>query len=330
MKALVVRTFGAPDGLAIERLPTRAPGTDEVLVDVRAAGVNFPDLLVIGGTYQVLPPLPFTPGKECAGVVKAVGQNVTLFKPGDRVMVQVEYGAFTQQIVAKQKHCHVIPDAMSFPIAGAMGVTFMTAYLALVERAAVKPGEVVLVTGAAGGVGLAAVQIAKALGAIVLAAVSSPDKAAAATACGADRIICVNVPDLHNNLREQVYAAVGKRGVDVILDNVGGDVFDAALRAIAWSGRLLVIGFTSGRVPQIKAGTILVKNISIIGFNTRDYRDDHPVQFGAARQQLLDMWAAGKLSPRIMATFPLERYAEALALVRNREVIGKVVLTMDE
>lgn len=329
MKALVVRQFGVADGHSIEELPTPVPGSDEVLVEVRAAGVNFPDLLVVGGTYQVLPPLPFTPGKECAGIVRAAGPNAARFKPGDRVMVQVEYGAFTQQMAAKQKHCHLMPDGMSFPVAGAMGVTYLTAYLALVERAALKRGETVLVTGAAGGVGLAAVQVARALGATVLAAVSSPEKAAAATASGAHHIIQVKVPDLRDSLREQVHAAVGRRGVDVILDNVGGDVFDAALRAIAWSGRLLVIGFASGRVPEIKAGTILVKNISIIGFNTRDYRDDHPEQFAAARQRLLDMWAAGELSPRISATFPLERYAEAMALIKNRNVIGKVVLTMD-
>jgi NADPH2:quinone reductase len=171
------------------------------------------------------------------------------------------------------------------------------------------------------------VQIANALGATVLAAVSSPEKAAAAKASGADHIINVSVPDLRNALREQVYAAVGKRGADVILDNVGGEVFDACLRAIAWSGRMLVVGFTSGRVPEIKAGLVLVKNISVIGMQISDYRDRQPEKFRAVRQQLLDMCSAGKLKPHVMATFPLERYAEALALLRERKVIGKVVLT---
>jgi NADPH2:quinone reductase len=327
MKALVVKQFGALDALAIEERPAPGPGAGEVLVDVRAAGVNFPDLLVIGGTYQHLPPLPFIPGKECAGVVKAVGSCVTLVKPGDRVMVQIEHGAFAQQVVAQQINCHAIPDSMDFPSAAALGLTYMTAHFALVERAGLKPGEVVLVTGAAGGVGLATVQIAKALGATVLAAVSSPDKAAVARASGADHIIDVSVPDLKNKLREQVFAAVGKRGADVILDNVGGDIFDAALRAIAWSGRMLVIGFTSGRIPEIKAGLILVKNISVIGMQISDYRDRQPEKFRAVRQQLLDMCSAGKLKPHVMATFPLERYAEALALVKDRKVIGKVVLT---
>ena len=324
MKALVVKQFGA---LSVEEFPAPVPGAGEVLVDVRAAGVNFPDLLVIAGTYQHLPPLPFIPGKECSGVVNAVGANVKLVKPGDRVMVQIEYGAFAQQVVAKELQCHVIPDAMGFPEAAVLGLTYMTAYFALTERTALKPGEVVLVTGAAGGVGLAAVQIAKTFGATVLAAVSSPEKAAAAKASGADHIINVSVPDLRNALREQVYAAVGKRGADVILDNVGGEVFDACLRAIAWSGRMLVVGFTSGRVPEIKAGLVLVKNISVIGMQISDYRDRQPEKFRAVRQQLLDMCSAGKLKPHVMTTFPLERYAEALALLRERKVIGKVVLT---
>ena len=327
MKALVARQFGALDALTIEDLPAPVPGAGEVLVDVRAAGVNFPDLLVIGGKYQHLPTLPFVPGKECAGIVKAIATGVKLVKPGDRVTVLIEHGAFAQQVVAAESLCNVIPAAMDFPAGAALGLAYVTAYFALVERAALKSGETLLVTGAAGGVGLAAVQIAKALGATVLAAVSSPDKAAAATASGADHIIDVSVPDLKNKLREQVYAAVGKRGADVILDNVGGDVFDAALRAIAWSGRMLVIGFASGRIPEIKAGLILVKNISVIGMQISDYRDRQPGKFHAARQHLLDMCSAGKLKPHVMATFPLERYAEALALVRDRKVIGKVVLT---
>jgi len=329
MKALVVRQFGTLDSPAVEVRPAPVPGAGEVLVDVHAAGINFPDLLVIAGTYQHLPPLPFIPGKECAGIVNSVGAGVERVMPGDRVMVQIEHGAFAQQVVAKELQCHVIPAAMDFPSAAALGLTYMTAHFALVERAALKPGEVVLVTGAAGGVGLAAVQLAKSLGATVLAAVSSPEKAAAAKAGGADHIIDVSVPDLKTNLREQVYAAVGKRGVDVVFDNVGGDVFDAALRAVAWCGRMLVIGFASGRIPEVKAGLILVKNISLIGMQISDYRDRQPEKFRAVRQQLLDMCTAGKLKPHVMATFPLERCAEALALVKDRKVIGKVVLTTD-
>ena len=327
MKALVVKQFGAPETLVIEERPTPVPGAGEVLVDVHAAGVNFPDLMVIAGTYQNLPPLPFIPGKECAGVVTDVGPGVTLVKPGDRVMVLIEHGAFAEQVVAKQVNCLAIPDAMSFPEAAAMGLSYMTAYFALVERAQLKPGETVLVTGAAGGVGLAAVQIAKALGAEVLAAVDSPEKAAMAKANGAAHIVDTAVADLRNGLREQVFAATAKRGADVILDQVGGDVFDACLRAIAWCGRIVVIGFASGRVPELKAGHILVKNIAVIGLQISDYRDRQPERFRAMRQQLLDLYSAGKIKPRVMMTYALKDVAQALAAVKDGKVIGKVVLT---
>ena len=327
MKALLVKKFGALDTLALEECPSPRPGAGEVLIDVHAAGVNFPDLLVIQGKYQFLPPLPFSPGKECAGVVNGVGPGVARIKPGDRVMGLIEYGAYAQQVVAKAVNCQLIPARMSFPEAAAMGLTYMTAHFALVERAAIKPGESVLVTGAAGGVGFATVQVAKALGATVLAAVSSKDKAAAARAGGADHIIDTGVPNLRDALREQVYAAVGKSGVDVVIDSVGGDVFDACLRAIAWSGRLIVVGFAGGRIPEIKAGLILVKNISVIGLQFSDYRDRQPEKCVAAREQLFSLYSAGKLKPHVMATFPLERYMEALALMRDRQVIGKVVLT---
>lgn len=329
MKALLVREFGALDTLALEECASPRPGAGEVLIDIHAASVNFPDLLVIQGKYQVLPPLPFSPGKECAGVVNAVGPGVAQFMPGDRVIAQIEYGAYAQQVVAGAANCHVIPAPMSFPEAAAMWLTYMTAHFALVERAALKAGEIVLVTGAAGGVGSATVQIAKALGATVLAAVSSHDKAAAARAGGADHIVDTNVPNLRDALREQVHAAVGKRGVDVVVDSVGGDVFDACLRAIAWCGRLVVVGFAGGRIPEIKAGHILVKNISVIGLQFSDYRDRQPQKCFAAREQLFDLYNAGKLKPHVMATFPLARYMEALALVRDRKVIGKVVLTTD-
>jgi len=324
MKALVVKQFGE---LAVEDRPAPAPGTDEVLVDVRAAGVNFPDLMVIGGTYQFLPSLPFIPGKECAGVVNAVGADVKLFKPGDRVMMQIEYGAFAQQVVAKQMNCHAIPDAMSFTAAAAMGLSYMTAYFALVERAQLKPGETVLVTGAAGGVGLAAVQIAKALGATVLAAVDSPEKAAVAKANGAEHVIDTTVADLRSALREEVFAVTKKRGADVVLDQVGGDLFDACLRAVAWCGRIVVIGFASGRIPEIKAGYILVKNIAVIGLQVSDYRDRQPDRFRAMRQQVLDLYSAGKIKPHVMATYALEDAALALNAVKDGKGIGKVVLT---
>ena len=329
MKALVVKAFGPLESMTLDEVAGPQPGADEALVDIEAASVNFPDLLVIQGKYQVLPPLPFSPGKECAGIVKAVGAKVTRVKPGDRVLIQIEYGGYAQQVVAKAANCHVIPEAMSFTEAAAMGLTYMTAHFALVERAHIKAGESVLVTGAAGGVGMATIQVAKALGATVLAAVSNAEKAAAAKAAGADHIIDTSVENLRDGLRDQVYAAVGKRGVDVVVENVGGDVFDACLRAIAWSGRIIVVGFAGGRIPEVKAGHLLVKNISLIGLQFSNYRDREPEKCLAVRGQLFDLYRAGRLKPYVMATFPLARYMEALALVRDRKVIGKVVLTTD-
>ena len=329
MKALVVKEFGPLDSMTLEDVASPQPGEDEALVDIKAASVNFPDLLVIQGKYQVLPPLPFSPGKECAGVVKAVGAKVTHVKPGDRVLIQIEYGGYAQQVATKAVNCHVIPEAMSFTEAAAMGLTYMTAHFALVERAHIKAGESVLVTGAAGGVGMATIQVAKALGATVLAAVSNAEKAAAAKAAGADHIIDTSVENIRDGLRDQVYAAVGKKGVDVVVENVGGDIFDACLRAIAWSGRIIVVGFAGGRIPEVKAGHLLVKNISLIGLQFSNYRDREPEKCLAVRKQLFDLYRAGKLKPYVMATFPLASYMEALALVRDRKVIGKVVLTTD-
>jgi NADPH2:quinone reductase len=328
MRALVVRQHGSIDAVRLEEFPEPRPGAGEVLIDVHAASVNFPDLLVIGGSYQRLPPTPFVPGKDLAGVVAAVGAAVNRVRPGERVMAQIEHGAFAERAVAAEAICHPIPEKMSFAEAAAMGLVYLTAHFALVERAQLKPGEVVLVTGAAGGVGLAAVQIAKALGATVVATVSSDEKGALARANGADHVAYTNVPDLRESLRDQVFSAVGKRGADVIIDPVGGDVFDACLRAIAWCGRLVVVGFAAGRVPEIKAGYVLVKNISIIGLQSSDYRDREPEKVQRVQQELFDLYVRGKLKPHIMARYPLSRYGEALATVRDRRVLGKVTLEM--
>jgi len=327
MKAVVLKQYGSFESLSLEELPAPEVGAGQVQVDVRAAGVNFPDLLVIAGTYQTLPKLPFTPGKECAGVVARIGEGVTSLRPGDRVMAQIGHGAFAEQVVVSEINCQKIPDEMSFEHAAALNLTYLTAHLALIERAQTQPGEVVLVTGAAGGVGLAAVQLAKAYGATVLAAVSTPEKAAAARANGADHVIDVSVPDLRNGLRDQVRAVTGGHGADVIIDQVGGDVFDASLRAVAWCARIVIIGFASGRIPEIKAGHILVKNIAVMGMHIADYRDRTPEKFRRTRETLFELYRAGKIRPHIMAAYPLADYAAALDTIRNRQVIGKVVLT---
>jgi NADPH2:quinone reductase len=217
---------------------------------------------------------------------------------------------------------------MSYVDAAAMGLTYLTAHFALVERARYRQGEVVLVNGAAGGVGLAAVQVAKALGATVIASVSSEVKAELAKEQGADHVVRTDVADLKNTFRKQVFAAVGTRGVDVIIDPVGGNVFDASMRTIAWSGRLVIVGFAEGRIPQIKAGVLLVKNISLIGLQWSDYRDREPEHVRRVQQALFGMYEAGKLKPHVMAAYTMEQHQQALALVRDRRVVGKVVLTI--
>ena len=326
MRALVVHEHGSIENLKLEDFPQPRPGRGEVLIDVQAASVNFPDLLVVGGTYQKLPARPFVPGKDLAGTVAALGPDVTQFKLGDRVMAQVEYGAYAEKAVAAANNCHRLPDRMTYAEGAAMGLAYLTAHLALVERAGVRSGETVLVTGAAGGVGLAAVQVAKALGATVIAAVSDEEKASLARANGADYIVHTAVPELREQLREQVQQAVGKRGVDVIVDSVGGDLFDASLRTLAWCGRLVVVGFAAGRIPEVKAGYVLVKNIALLGLQASDYRDREPEKVQRVQQQLFALYEQGKIKPHVMATFPLGAYRDALATVSDRKVLGKVVL----
>ena len=328
MKALLVHEHGPIESLKLGDAPDPVAKPGEVIVDVRATSINFPDLLVIGGTYQKLPPRPFSPGKDFAGVVSAVGEGVTTCKVGDRVTAQIEYGAYAEKCAVRELNCHVIPDGMSFVDAAAMGLTYLTAHFSLCERARYQPGEVVLVNGAAGGVGVAAVQIAKALGAKVIASVSSEEKAKLAKSNGADFVVRTDVPDIRESFRQQVFDAVGKRGVDIIIDPVGGDVFDASFRTIAWSGRVVIVGFAEGRIPTIKAGILLVKNISLIGLQWSDYRDREPHKVREVQKALFGMYEEGKLKPHVMAAYPMAEHGQALATVRDRKVVGKVVLTM--
>ncbi len=328
MRAIVVRRHGAPEDLVIEERPAPLPGPAEVLVAIRAIGVNFPDLLVIGGTYQVRPPLPFSPGKDAAGVVLAVGAGVTACQPGDRVVCQMEHGAYAEQAVVPERHCFVLPDGLSFEAAAAMGLAYQTAHFALVERGQYRPGETVLVNGAAGGVGLAAVQIAKGLGATVIAGVQGEAQAVVALANGADHTVDLRMPDLRNALRERIRSLTAGHGVDVALDPVGGDAFQAALRALAWRGRLVVIGFAGGTIPEIKANYLLVKNIQVSGLQWSDYRDREPGWVRHVQRELFDLYLAGAVRPQIMETVPFEDYTRALGLVRDGKVTGKVVLTV--
>lgn len=328
MRALVVREHGPIENLQLEEMPEPVPGRGEVLIDVHAASINYPDLLVIGGTYQNLPPRPFVPGKDLAGMVAAVGEGVTRLKTGDRVMAQIEHGAYAERCAVPEQNCSVMPAEMSYVEGAAMGLAYLTAHFALVERGSLRPGETALVTGAAGGVGLAAVQVAKALGATVVAAVSSAEKGGVARAAGADHVVRTDAPDLRAAFRSQVFDAVGRRGVDIVVDSVGGDVFDASLRAIAWCGRVVIVGFAAGRIPQVKAGLILVKNIALIGLQVSDYREREPGKVRHVQAELFALYIQGKLKPHVMAVVPMPEHRQALAAVRDRKVLGKTVLAM--
>jgi NADPH2:quinone reductase len=282
----------------------------------------------MGGKYQILPQRPFVPGKECAGVVAAVGESVTTCKPGDRVLAWMESGAFAEQAVCTQDNCFVLPEPMSFEEGACFGLVYQTAHFALVERADLRAGEIVLVTGASGGVGLAAVQIAKALGATVVAAVSTPDKAEIAWRNGADHVIDVSVPNLRDSLREQLHKATGGRGADVVIEQVGGDVFAASLRALAWSGRLVVVGFASGRIPEVKANYLLVKNIAVLGLQISDYRDRQPRAMRRVMGELFDWYDQGSIAPLVSRVYPLRDFASAFAAIAARQAIGKLALAV--
>ncbi|HKH38592.1 MAG TPA: NADPH:quinone oxidoreductase family protein [Rubrobacter sp.] len=320
---MLVKQFGAPEQMSLEDLPTPVPGPGEVLIDARAIGVNFPDLLVIEGTYQILPELPFSPGKEVAGVVRAVGPGVESPNVGERVMAQVEHGAYREQVLAEANNVAVLPESVGYEAGAAFGLGYLTVYFGLVRRARLKPGEWVLVTGASGGVGSAGVQLAKALGARVIAVGRTEDKRNFALEQGADHTIEFE-PE---GFKERVMELTDGHGADVILESVGGELFRACMRAIAWEGRLVIIGFAAGEIPTVKAGHVLVKNMDLIGVQSSDYREREPESFREAQEELLGLLTHGKIGVQVTATYPLEAAAEALEEIRDSRVRGKVVLT---
>ena len=329
MRAVVVKELGPPESLSIEDVPAPAPGDGEVLIDLHACSINYPDLLFIEGKYQVLPDLPFSPGFDAAGVVKAVDGGVKNLKPGDRVMVRLpKGGGYAEQATSAEHFCYPLPDDMSFVDAAAMGMVYQTAYFGLLDRGQYQEGETVLVNGASGGVGIAAVQLAKALGATVLAAVSKPEKGEVVRAAGADHVIDLSADDLRESLRQQVFAVTDGKGADVILDPIGGAVFEASLRALAWRGRIVIIGYASGDIPSVKTNYIMIKNIAVSGLSAANYLHRTPEWMARAQQELFDLYTQGKLKPHVMKTYPLEDYLAALTVIRNREVQGKVVLTL--
>jgi len=327
MRAVVVHEFGPIETAAIGEFPTPVPGPHEVLVEVHATAANFVDLLVIGGQYQFLPDPPFVPGKLPAGVVAEVGSEVRSLKPGDRVLTMAEQGGYAEFIAVPETQCYRLPDRMSFIDAAAMALAFDTAWFALRDRARCKSGDSVLVLGATGSVGLAAVQLAKAMGAKVLAGVSSWDKADIVREAGADAVIDLSPADLRDSLRAQVYEVTNSRGADIVLDPIGADIFDAAIRAVAWRGRLVVIGFAAGRIPNIRANYLLLKNIEVSGLQISDYRRRMPGQMAACFAELFALYDAGKIRPAPTTVVPIEEFATALADIRDRSARGRIVLS---
>jgi NADPH2:quinone reductase len=328
MRAYQVVEFGSPSALRIREVPDLEPRESQILVDVAAAGINFPDALVVSGRYQIVPDRPFVPGKEMAGVVRAVGPGVAGFAPGDRVLCQVEYGAFAEQALVRPEQTFRLPGGLALSGAAAMGLAYQTAYIAIRDRASLRDGETVLVGGAAGGVGIAAIQLAKALGARVLAAVRKPDQVDFVRSAGADAVIDVGGSNLREDLRTQVHAATDGHGADVVLDPVGGEFFGAALRALAWSGRLIVIGFSGGEIPSVKANYLLVKNISVCGLQWSDYRDRLPERVAEVQARIFDFWRNGALQPFVNRTFAFENLPDALELIERGGIRGKAILSI--
>jgi NADPH:quinone reductase len=329
MRAVIVREFGPVDSHRIGEMPDPSPKAGEVVVDIQATAVNFVDLLVVTGQYQFLPDRPFAPGKLPAGIVSAVGANVSGFAIGDRILTLAEQGGYAQKISVPSSQCFKLPAAMSFVDAAAMALVYDTSWFALRERGRLKPGEVVLVLGASGGVGLAAVQIAKAMGARVLAGITRPEKADLARDAGADAVIDLSAPDLRDDLRQQVYAKNDGNGVDIVIDPIGGDAFDAALRAVAWRGRVVVVGFASGRIPTIKANYLLLKNIEVSGLQVSDYRKRTPDLMAQCMQEIFTLFEAGKLKPSPAVTYPLDQFAKAMQDVQNRRIRGRAVIVQN-
>lgn len=326
MRALVVHEFGPIDSHRIENMPDPKIGDRDVLIDVKAIGLNYPDTLMLQGKYQTRPDRPFIPGRDAAGIVLATGSNVTRVKTGDRVNAQVATGAFAEKLAAPEARCFRMPDRLDFASGAGMVTIYNTAYVAVVIRGQIKLGETVLVTGASGGVGLAAVQIAKAKGARVLAGVTSKEKGEVALASGAEALIDLSAPDLRESLRQQVFALTKNRGVDAVIDPVGGDVFDAALRAVGYAGRMVIVGFASGRIPEVKGHYILLKNISIVGAPLDIHFKMQPDVMDAAVADLFGMFEKGQIKPEIMATYPLEQIHKAIDVILSRQVKGKIVL----
>ncbi len=326
MRALVVEEFGPIDSHKFQDLRDPKPAEGEVLIDVKAIGLNFPDVLMLQGKYQKRPALPFVPGRDASGIVRSVGKGVTRFKAGDRVICQVFTGAFSDTVSAPEKRCFKMLDGVDFESAAAMVTVFNTAYVAVHMRAKVAAGQTAAVTGAAGGVGLAAIQLLKAAGVKAIAIVSSQEKADLALANGADRVILTNVADPKEKIFTEIMAATNDEGVDFVFETVGGDMFADTLRTLGFDGKMIVIGFAGGVIPSAKTNYLLYKNLSVIGAPL-DIQFDHEYDKIVRGVELVqDLYLKGQVKPNIMKALPLEKLAEAFALITGREVKGKVIL----
>jgi NADPH2:quinone reductase len=326
MRAVVCTAWGGPDGLRVEEIAPPELVAGGVRIRVRKAGLNFADTLIIAGHYQIKPPLPFTPGFEIAGEVLACAPDVVHCRPRDRVMAVLEYGGFAEEVVAAGDDVFVLPDGVSDAVAAAFPVAYGTSHLGLKYKCGLEAGETVLIHGAAGGVGLTAVEIAKRMGAVVIATASGEEKCALASAAGADHTLDSRSEDL----RDRVKTLTGGRGADVVYDPVGGKLFEESLRCTAPGGRILIVGFASGDVPQIPANILLVKNIAAIGYYWGAHKTIRPAWMRASFEELLTWLGAGALKPHISQSFPLAEAPAALKALKARRTTGKVVLTIPD
>ena len=318
-----IHRHGPPESLTVDEVPSPEPGKGQVLVSVHASAVNFPDTLIIENKYQFKPELPFAPGGEVAGTIKSVGEGVNGFEVGDRVIAVCGWGGYAEEVLTTVDKLVRLPQGIDMEAAAALVITYGTSHYALQDRAAIQPGETLLVLGAAGGTGVSAIELGKLMGAKVIAAASSDEKLALCKARGADETINYATEDL----RQRVKALTGGRGVDVVYDPVGGAYAEPALRSMAWRGRYLVIGFTTGEIPKLPLNLVLLKGCSIVGVFYGGFAQAEPARYDAFMQELVGWLADGRIKPAITARYPLERAAEALRVVADRRATGKIMLT---
>lgn len=322
MKTMLCKEFGPPESMVLEDVDSPKAGPGQVVVTVKACGVNFPDVLIIQDKYQFKPSLPFAPGGEISGVVKELGEGVTNLSVGDRVLASTGFGGFAEELAIPAAAATSIPDSMDFPTAAAFLMTYGTSYYALKDRAHLQPGENLVVLGAAGGVGLAAVELGKAMGARVIAAASSEEKLAVCREHGADETIDYSSGSLKDKMKE----ATGGKGADVVYDPVGGDYSEAAIRATAWEGRFLVIGFAAGDIPRIPLNLTLLKSCQIVGVFWGAFVGRDPAANNQNTRELFDLFAKGTIKPYVSSSYPLDRAADALNEIGGRRAKGKIVV----